>query len=720
MMDTVAVSNSPSEKETRFVRIRRFLWTGPLTGALVHLLLFAWCLVSYVGAQHLGVENTQAEARVVSLFGDVILFTQLRILACYLAVGFVAGLVVRGVICLVAYLRHRNTPSPWKNAALTAFGVGLIHVWVVVRALVHHPHMMNQSYYAKGGLWQSIHVFVSSRLSLGSVDAVAWIVVAVLVTALLVALYRASRGLALRVRRTLVAGLISGALLVGGVAWFTPLCPQASFAANNLVILAVDSLRPDRINSPDDTLRLPHLSALADESVVFENAWTVMPRTFPSWVSLLTGSYPHSHGIRHMLPSPELMKRRYNSFFSTLKEKGYRTAVISDFAGDIFSRVELGFETVRVPRFTALSAVVLGCYKLHYHLLPYLVEVLGGTSTMPELKSWEAMTNPFVLNNEVRHWLSNSDGRPFALLVFYSTGHFPYAAPYPYYKAAAESGYEGPSRFYKDSWHTGSESPDSSEKEQIRRLYQGALRASDDAIGQLVAELRSQSLLETTHLLVTADHGERLHESTFGLGHGEHLFGSESLRVPLLFRAAGPSKPGHRVQNNVRTIDIAPTLLEQMDMPPSLEADGVSLLPLALGQARITDPPVFMESGLWFIDPEAEILNQRIIRFMDGFSGYLPDRETHEIYLNPQLDDDFLVAKHRAVVHDGYKLVYVPTRHGVEWLLFNLTDDPQERHDLAGVEVETLNKYKSLLKGWVLSDSTMMEMGEYLVPRVRP
>jgi arylsulfatase A-like enzyme len=654
----------------------------------------------------------------MTLFGDEIIVAQLRILVSYLAIGFLAGLLVRCVSRLVQHLRQRGPLSPIKCALQTLVGVWLIHAWVIVRALVHHPHVMNESYYAQGGLWRWIHVFVSTRFSLQAVDAIAWAAFAVVGSLVALAAWRLIRESKLSTAMLAGGGVAAIALAFGVFAWLQPVRQPARFAQNNLIFLAVDSLRADLLTTEDDALRLPHLSQLAEQSVLFENMWTVMPRTFPSWMSMLTGSYPHTHGVRHMMPSPQIMRRSYESLFSVLKEKGYRTAVISDFAGDIFSRVDLGFETVRVPRFTALSAVLLGCYKLHHHLVPYLMEVTGGVSTMPEFKSWEEMTDPFVLNDEIRHWLSKNDGRPFALLVFYSTGHFPFAAPYPFYKAAAESGYEGPSRFYKDTWRSETGAPDKDEQEQIRRLYQGALRASDSAIGALLSELREQSLLETTHLIVTADHGEHLYEQTYGLGHGEHLFGSQSLKVPFLFRPAGPPQAGRRISNHVRTIDIAPTLLEQLKLPPLKNVDGVSLLPLAQGQGRANDPPVFVESGLWFMNPEAEILENRIIRFMQGFSGYLPDPETHEIYLDPRLDDDFLVAKHRAVIYEGYKLVYVPTRQGVQWQLYDLRKDPLEERSLTATHLKKSRELKSLLKGWMLSDPRMMEAGQYVIPRL--
>ena len=71
----------------------------------------------------------------------------------------------------------------------------------------------------------------------------------------------------------------------------------------NMLVLAVDSLRADRVFAPDAARRFPTLAALARAGVRFREAHVTVPRTFPSFVTLLTGRYPHHHGIRHMFPS---------------------------------------------------------------------------------------------------------------------------------------------------------------------------------------------------------------------------------------------------------------------------------------------------------------------------------------------------------------------------------------------------------------------------------
>ncbi|MFT7623607.1 MAG: arylsulfatase A-like enzyme, partial [Myxococcota bacterium] len=128
--------------------------------------------------------------------------------------------------------------------------------------------------------------------------------------------------------------------------------------------------------------------------------------------------------------------------------------------------------------------------------------------------------------------------------------------------------------------------------------------------------------------------------------------------------------------------------------------------------------PVFFETGLWFISPEAEVLEGRTMKFADGFGAFRPDPNTHEIYFDERYDDDFLVAKHRAILHDGYKLLYIPTRQGVKWELFDVSNDPLEQRNLYSERPELAEGLRRKLEEWILSDPGMMKLGDYMVPRL--
>lgn len=409
------------------------------------------------------------------------------------------------------------------------------------------------------------------------------------------------------------------------------------------------------------------------------------------------------------------MATPHQTLLTQLRKKGYRTGVISDFVGDIFSRQELGFEEVQVPRFTLKSTVKLGNYTLHYHLVPYLSGPFTGTRMFPFLKVWERLTDPMPLTDEALRWISNGDGRPFCLVIFYSTPHFPYASPYPYYQRHTADDYDGPSRYLKTSWNEAGK-PSDAENKQIVGLYNSAVEATDDAIGKLLNQLDGWGLMTNTHVILTADHGEHLYEGALGIGHGDHLHGAGALRIPMTIKRAGQTK--HRtVSNPVRSLDLAPTLLDLVSAPKIPNASGQSLLTLIEGKERIEDPPIFFETGLWFVNPEAEVMNNKVIQFADGFGAYDVDPKTSEIFFSPKFEKDFLVAKHRAILHEGLKLIYIPTRHGVEWSLYDIQKDPEEKVDLIKRRPDDAKRLKTMLFQWMLEDPQMNRQGDFVVPK---
>jgi tetratricopeptide (TPR) repeat protein len=127
--------------------------------------------------------------------------------------------------------------------------------------------------------------------------------------------------------------------------------------------------------------------------------------------------------------------------------------------------------------------------------------------------------------------------------------------------------------------------------------YQGEIAFADQQVGRLLEELRRLGLEETTLVVLTADHGE-------GLGqHGEptHLYFlyDTTMSVPLIFCCPGQIPSGRVVPTQVRNIDIAPTILAFLGLPPQSAlpgAQGTSLVTRMLGENRPPDLPAYGET----------------------------------------------------------------------------------------------------------------------------
>jgi arylsulfatase A-like enzyme len=124
------------------------------------------------------------------------------------------------------------------------------------------------------------------------------------------------------------------------------------------------------------------------------------------------------------------------------------------------------------------------------------------------------------------------------------------------------------------------------------RAYDGEIAFVDGHMGRLIAGVRSRH--PQTLVVALADHGESLGD------HGEDAFGyflySATTRVPLVVSMPGRIPSGVRVGPVVRTVDLAPTLLDLVGLAPLSRADGVSLVPLMLGRSTEGPGPAAMEN----------------------------------------------------------------------------------------------------------------------------
>ena len=509
----------------------------------------------------------------------------------------------------------------------------------------------------------------------------------------------------------LAASAITLALLAVGFVDSVPRRVKAKGSRPNVLIVAADSLRADRI-----TPRIaPHMAALAHRGVRFERAYVPLPRTFPSWVSIATGLYPHHHGMRNMFPRWEERQRDLHAMPESFAHAGYQTAVVSDFAGDIFRRVDLGYSRIHTPTFNLRELIRERTLDAETPLLP-LFGLRAVAALLPSLHELHNAANASWVTRDALGEIDRADGRPFLVTVFYSTAHFPYAAPAPYYSRFADPAYRGRFRYDKAELLGREKPPDAADVKQVRALYDGAVAAVDDAVADLLAGLRARGLERDTIVVLTADHGESLYEPGRGQGHGDHLFGEETTKVPLIIY--NPRAPGaHRVPQVVQSTDIAPTLcaLARVRCHPGM--DGRSLVPLLSGRT-LPPRPAFAETGLWFTGSIPEVPPGLRLPYPDlpHLSEVLPDHD-NEIVIRKRYEKLTVTAKHRMIENERYKLLYIPTRDGVKWQLYDAIADPEEQHNVLGQHPEVAKKLERRLWRWMLQDRRLERRTGYLLPR---
>jgi arylsulfatase A-like enzyme len=129
----------------------------------------------------------------------------------------------------------------------------------------------------------------------------------------------------------------------------------------------------------------------------------------------------------------------------------------------------------------------------------------------------------------------------------------------------------------------GRRHPSPEDREVIVGAYDGEIRSMDRALGRLVEGLENRRLSRRTVLVFTSDHGEELGEHGKWGRHADTLY-DELLRVPLIIYLPDGDSAGESIGRQVRSIDIAPTILDALGLEIPREFRGRSLLGLARGE----------------------------------------------------------------------------------------------------------------------------------------
>ncbi|MGH7296321.1 MAG: sulfatase-like hydrolase/transferase, partial [Polyangiaceae bacterium] len=421
----------------------RSLGQPPLLGAAYVLVLAAWAAQSAtVDERAGGAQARQIEAVVHGRFGGEIGRVGVAILATSIVVGALLGWTAWGLVALRdAMLGGAPSRSALREAALVLVLVAGLHGLFELWGMSYDPPLYADAWYARGALRRTVQVLATDVLGPGGVVAL-WFAVLALFFAGPVSRWREwPPRLSRWGRRLADVGAVSGSALVLLLLVLTiPTAGAApSDARPNVLVLAADSLRADRL----DPRTAPHLSALAEHGTRFDRAYVSLPRTFPSWVTILTGRHPHHHGIRNMFPRWEERAKDFDALPERLARAGYATGVVSDYAGDVFSRVDLGFGLVDAPEFDFRQLVRQRALERETPLMPFLHSRLGRVA-FPVMREMNDAADPGMLARDAVRAMRRLEGHgPFFLVVFFSTAHFPYAAPAPYYRRFTDPAYRG-------------------------------------------------------------------------------------------------------------------------------------------------------------------------------------------------------------------------------------------------------------------------------------
>ncbi len=514
----------------------------------------------------------------------------------------------------------------------------------------------------------------------------------------------------------------------------SPRAPSPPPQLPNILLVGVDSLRPDAI----DPQRTPTLARLVRGSVYFPNALVTLPRTGPSWTALLTSLPPLENGVETMFPHAQRSDLSKQAMPSHLGSLGFRTGVFSEYAGEFFARVQLGFDTVAVPqvelkqmlgqailaRFPAALALAAQLYTaspaVRRRLPAPLPELLRGTASF---------AHPKVLEDDLAAWIEadkaaappTAAAHPWFALVFFSQPHFPYTSSSTFLRdRGGVAGSDPALRYGKDAVRGAVRTPE--DQAQVEQLYRSALAETDTALASLLERLDAMHELSDTIVVLTADHGEALYECPRCVGHGDNLAGLTSVRVPLAFRLPS-SRYAPRpatIATFVSQLDVYPTLLALLGerVPPTHE--GLALLDRAGGITAAASPGAlrtfFVETGEW-LWPSPAVPHDRLeyppITQMASLDG---DR----VVISERFLPAVRAAKHRAAIAPPFALYYEPRRSQAVYRLSKIDEDPFGDDDVSERYPERAAELRESLRRSVLRFSSMLEVDGYFLTRPAP
>jgi arylsulfatase A-like enzyme len=384
----------------------------------------------------------------------------------------------------------------------------------------------------------------------------------------------------------------------------------------HVIFILVDTLRADHLGVYGygrDTS--PKFDAFAKGSVLFRDARSQAPCTFPSVNSILTSRYPAA-----FLGQPDQamgIPERIPSLAEILGRRGYRTVAVSS------------------------SAVVRNTPSQHNPSAGFG----RGFEVFQEECIWKAAG---CVNRQVFEQLRQSrqpeDGRPLFLYIHYLDPHGPYNPPHGFARRFATGTPDKP--FIRngnpnpigDMLYKGAPDPGvtPADLQHLKDLYDDEIAYFDGELARLLKVLDQDGWLDDSIVVFASDHGEEFLEH----GHIKHCrtVYDNSIRVPLVFHL--PGGEARALEHPVQNLDIVPTLLDYLGVPATdLTLEGESLRPL-IEKGEAGDPLQYSISG-----PYRSVADGRhkLIQDLGGTGFWL-----YDLQQDPGETRDVLAAERRA------------------------------------------------------------------------
>lgn len=456
----------------------------------------------------------------------------------------------------------------------------------------------------------------------------------------------------------------------------------------NLLVLLCDQLQQNILGPYGGRVPTPNWDRLASSGVVFDHFYCADPLCVPARASLMTGRWPHAHGAISFGKGYEALRPGEELLIDRLFDSGYQVGYegvwhINRPEGEERLGDYARFNPANFPYGEHLRMLVAQGGKegeqRRVVRTPSDTGVEEWTFSVPVPARWtdplDAHPDMVLARSAADFILSAPADRPFAAWCSLGGPHPPLLIPEPYYSAFSPDEMEPPVSFGEDSEGLPRSVWDGPGTQSVRdwpwerwavatAAYWGFVAFTDACLGAVLDALEASGRANETVMVATCDHGEMLGAHNI---YQKGVLYDEAVRLPFVL-ASPDVLPGKRSQL-ASQVDLAPTLLDLLGLPPLERAQGQSLLPALKDPSASGQDAVFME-----------------------FNGNIKGG----VYT-------------RGVVSRQYKYIY---HHGDIDQLFDQHADPAEMHNLAR-DPKYAGERQSLrdrLTQW------MVETGDFLKP----
>lgn len=429
--------------------------------------------------------------------------------------------------------------------------------------------------------------------------------------------------------------------LAAGLACSTP--PESGIDTRpNILLIAVDDLRPELASFGVSYIRSPNIDRLASSGRIFRSHYVQAPTCGASRYTLLTGRYGGAGNAAlfqraaRMSNDPGSVPPSMPAWF---REHGYSTVSVGKvshhpggFGGEDWDD-PLQLE---MPNSWDRHLLPAGPWQHPRGWMHGLAdgEIRFDAGDMDVYQAKEGSDSVYpdgvAIDEAVRQLdeLASEPGKPFLLAVGILRPHLPFGAPLRYLEPYADEQLPPtphPTRPEgRTTWHPSNEfmkynrwnrdpNSDAEFAVEVRKHYAACVSYADAQVGRLLDRLQRTEAAGKTIVVLWGDHGWHLGEHAVW---GKHTLFEESLRSPLIVSYPGLRRPGDATYAIVESLDVFPTLADLAGLPMPDFVHGISLRPL------LDDPASIGHSAIAY-HREAKTIRTETHRLVLHDDGYV-------------------------------------------------------------------------------------------------